>query len=116
MIDLNASLTCFWISEQNKIFNSTKPFGNPIIKDLIQSLWFGNGKTKADTGTKVQIVKNGEIPLMILFLVTSAVSFQFYLFLLGTTLILPCHLLIRLSTALESIGMGYKLRLFLRSV
>ncbi|KAF8798223.1 hypothetical protein BYT27DRAFT_7218504 [Phlegmacium glaucopus] len=58
----------------NNTFNSTKPFRNPIIKDLIQSLWFSNSKVKSDTGTTVQIVKNGEVPFMILFLVASVIE------------------------------------------
>ncbi|KAF8906949.1 hypothetical protein CPB84DRAFT_1844084 [Gymnopilus junonius] len=57
-----------------RTFNKSKPFGSPLICDMIQTLWFNASKngSKAEAMTTRRMFENKEIPLSIVFLVVVA--------------------------------------------
>ncbi|PPQ82768.1 hypothetical protein CVT26_000179 [Gymnopilus dilepis] len=61
---------------QERTFNSSKPFGNPFIKDLIQTVWFNTSKngSKAEAMTTKKMIQNKEVPLTIILLVVTAIE------------------------------------------
>ncbi|PPR03551.1 hypothetical protein CVT26_006107 [Gymnopilus dilepis] len=61
---------------KNRTFNKSKPFGCPLIRDMIQSLWFNASKngSKAEAMTTRRMFENKEIPLSIVFLVVVAIE------------------------------------------
>ncbi|KAF8870514.1 hypothetical protein CPB84DRAFT_1855527 [Gymnopilus junonius] len=59
-----------------RTFNKSKPFGSPLIHDMIQTLWFNASKngSKAEAMTTRRMFENKEIPLSIVFLVVVAIE------------------------------------------
>ncbi|KAF8905589.1 hypothetical protein CPB84DRAFT_1844990 [Gymnopilus junonius] len=64
------------LNVKERTFNSSKPFGNPFIKDLIQTVWFNTSKngSKAEAMTTKKMIQNKEVPLTIILLVVTAIE------------------------------------------
>ncbi|KAF8173626.1 hypothetical protein BJ912DRAFT_1065110 [Pholiota molesta] len=72
---LNASHFIYGeLNLKEKTYDANKPFGNPIIKELIQSIWFNTAKSKADVGTAIRMMKEAQIPVSIVFIIVSAIE------------------------------------------
>ncbi|KAF8880704.1 hypothetical protein CPB84DRAFT_1851787 [Gymnopilus junonius] len=59
-----------------KTLNSSKPFGNAFIKDLIQVIWFNmtKGGSKAEAMTRKHMLQQKEVPITIVILVIVAIE------------------------------------------
>ncbi|KAF8911456.1 hypothetical protein CPB84DRAFT_1841969 [Gymnopilus junonius] len=64
------------LNVKERTFNSSKPFGNPFIKDLIQTVWFNTSKngSKAEAMTTKKMIQNKEVPLTIILLVVTVIE------------------------------------------
>ncbi|KAF8909032.1 hypothetical protein CPB84DRAFT_1843373 [Gymnopilus junonius] len=64
------------LNVKERTFNSSKPFGNPFIKDLIQTVWFNTSKngSKAEAMTTKKMIQNKEVPLTIILLIEHSIG------------------------------------------
>jgi len=59
---------------KNRTYNAQKPFGTPLIVEIIESQWFStSSRSNSDVDTTAKIVAEKTIPLSIIILILTMV-------------------------------------------